>query len=77
MMNETDQIKELQSLLLRLLKSIFDDREYLYIMSRLCGTDQDFDFEEIDKFIKNIPRKLHEQKEIYKLIKQTGLEEER
>lgn len=73
-MSEADQIKELQRILLQLLNSVFDDREYLYIMSRLCGTDQDFDFEELDKFIKNIPRKLHEQKEIYKLIKETGLE---
>lgn len=75
-MSEADQIKELQRILLQLLNSVFDDREYLYIMSRLCGTDQDFDFEELDKFIKNIPRKLHEQKEIYRLIKETGLEKE-
>lgn len=59
-MNETDQIKELQSLLLQL----------------LCGANQDFDSEELDKFIKNVPRKLHEQKEIYSLIKRTGLEKE-
>lgn len=36
-MTETDQLKRLQRLLLQLLNSIFDDREYLYIVSRLCG----------------------------------------
>lgn len=75
MKDQTNEIKKFQSILLQLLKSIFDDREYLYIMSRLCGTNQNFDSEEIDKFIKNIPRKLHEQKEIYKVIKKIGLEE--
>lgn len=68
-MNETEQIKMLQSLLLQLVNSILNDREYLYVMSRLCGVEQDFDFEELDKFIKNIPRKLHEQKQIYEDIK--------
>lgn len=71
-MTETDQLKRLQRLLLQLLNSIFDDREYLYIMSRLCGYDQDFDTEELNKMIKNIPRKLHEQKEIYDFIKENG-----
>ena len=44
-MSEADQIKELQRILLQLLNSVFDDREYLYIMSRLCGTEKDFGFE--------------------------------
>lgn len=58
-MSEADQIKELQRILLQLLNSVFDDREYLYIMSRLCGTDQDFDFETDQDFIlKNLINSL-------------------
>lgn len=45
-------------------------------MSKLCGYDQDFDTEELNKMIKNIPRKLHEQKEIYDFIKENGWEGE-